>query len=69
MNYRTLGKTGFQVSEIGYGAWGIGKSSWFPGMRSLRNVDQNCALGDGHGLPAETLEKLKIHRWNRNFYQ
>lgn len=28
MNYRTLGKTGLKVSEIGYGAWGIGQSSW-----------------------------------------
>lgn len=24
MQYRTFGKTGFKVSEIGYGAWGIG---------------------------------------------
>lgn len=28
MRYRTLGKTGFSVSEIGYGTWGIGKSGW-----------------------------------------
>jgi aryl-alcohol dehydrogenase-like predicted oxidoreductase len=44
-------------------------STVIPGMRSVRNVDQNCALADGHGLPAETLEKLKVHRWIRNFYQ
>src|SRR5881409_631419 len=24
MQYRTLGRTGLKVSEIGYGAWGIG---------------------------------------------
>ena len=24
MNYRTIGKTGITVSEIGFGAWGIG---------------------------------------------
>jgi len=28
VRYRTLGKTGLQVSEIGYGAWGIGQTSW-----------------------------------------
>jgi aryl-alcohol dehydrogenase-like predicted oxidoreductase len=28
MNYRDLGKTGFEVSEVGYGAWGIGKDAW-----------------------------------------
>ena len=28
MNYRTLGKTGFKVSEIGFGAWGIGGEMW-----------------------------------------
>jgi aryl-alcohol dehydrogenase-like predicted oxidoreductase len=27
MNYRTLGRTGWQVSEISFGAWGIG-GSW-----------------------------------------
>ena len=29
-------------------------STVIPGMRSVRNVDRNCALGDGHGLPPET---------------
>lgn len=28
MRYRTLGKTGVTISEIGYGGWGIGKSWW-----------------------------------------
>ena len=28
MQYRTLGRTGIEVSEIGYGAWGIGGSQW-----------------------------------------
>ena len=28
MEYRTLGRTGLTVSEIGYGAWGIGASQW-----------------------------------------
>jgi aryl-alcohol dehydrogenase-like predicted oxidoreductase len=28
MEYRRLGSTGMTVSEIGYGAWGIGASNW-----------------------------------------
>jgi len=27
MNYRTLGKTGFEVSEVSFGGWAIG-GSW-----------------------------------------
>ena len=26
MNTRMLGRTGLEVSEVGFGAWGIGKS-------------------------------------------
>ena len=28
MRYRNFGKAGFKVSDIGYGAWGIGKGMW-----------------------------------------
>jgi aryl-alcohol dehydrogenase-like predicted oxidoreductase len=28
VRYRTLGRTGIEVSEIGYGAWGIGGAQW-----------------------------------------
>jgi aryl-alcohol dehydrogenase-like predicted oxidoreductase len=43
-------------------------STVIPGMRSLRNVERNMAVGDGAGLPAERVEALKAHRWVRNFY-
>ena len=61
MRYRTLGRTGFQVSEIGYGAWGIGGSQWLGGsddesLQALRRaielgvnlIDTALAYGDGH---------------------
>lgn len=61
MNYRDLGKTGFEVSEVGYGAWGIGKDAWVgaedeESVRALNRaidlglnfVDTALAYGDGH---------------------
>src|SRR4030081_1594359 len=61
MKYRTLGKTGFSVSEIGYGAWGIGGTQWLgsnddESVRALRRalelginvIDTALAYGDGH---------------------
>ncbi|HUC93456.1 MAG TPA: aldo/keto reductase [Paenibacillus sp.] len=44
-------------------------STVIPGMRSVRNVERNCRVGDGRGLPAEQVAKLKKHRWLRNFYK
>jgi len=44
-------------------------STVIPGMRSVRNVDRNCRLADGHGLPKDQIGKLKAHRWSRNFYE
>jgi len=61
MRYRTLGRTGLEVSEIGYGAWGIGKALWVgaedeESLRSLRAAhdagvnfyDTALVYGDGH---------------------
>jgi aryl-alcohol dehydrogenase-like predicted oxidoreductase len=44
-------------------------STVIPGMRSLRNVERNCRVGDGNGLPGEKIEQLRAHRWVRNFYE
>ena len=61
MKYRGLGKSGFEVSEIGYGAWGIGGTQWLGGtddesVRALHKaidlginfIDTALAYGDGH---------------------
>ncbi|MGD2026191.1 MAG: aldo/keto reductase [Anaerolineales bacterium] len=59
MNYRRFGKTGWQISEIGYGMWGMGEwagSDDDQSMRSLQTaVDLGCnffdtawAYGEGH---------------------
>jgi aryl-alcohol dehydrogenase-like predicted oxidoreductase len=41
-------------------------STVIPGMRTVRNVERNAAIGDGAGLPAERVEALKAHRWDRD---
>ena len=43
-------------------------SAVIPGMRKVRNVERNVAIGDGRGLPAAQVEALHRHRWIRNFY-
>ena len=47
MQYRTFGRTGWQVSEIGYGMWGLGgwtESDDAP-MPPIRVVSMNTAAG------------------------
>ncbi|MBX3064866.1 MAG: aldo/keto reductase [Anaerolineae bacterium] len=36
-----------------------------PGMRKLANVEQNIGTSDGKTLPADLVEKLREHRWDR----
>jgi aryl-alcohol dehydrogenase-like predicted oxidoreductase len=44
-------------------------STVIPGMRSISSVDGN-AMSSGQGpLPASTLEVLRAHAWDRDFYQ
>ncbi|WP_328915456.1 MULTISPECIES: aldo/keto reductase [unclassified Streptomyces] len=47
MRYRTLGRSGLSVSEIGYGAWGIGESAWIGASEdeSLRALHRALDLG------------------------
>jgi aryl-alcohol dehydrogenase-like predicted oxidoreductase len=45
MRYRTFGRTGWQVSEIGYGMWGIGGWTGSDDEESLRAIDRALSLG------------------------
>jgi aryl-alcohol dehydrogenase-like predicted oxidoreductase len=40
-------------------------STVIPGMRKLRNVEQNLAASDGRPLPASLMDELRRHRWDR----
>lgn len=61
MKYRTLGRTGYSISEIGFGTWGIGKQLWVGAEdseslkalhhavdRGLNFIDTALAYGEGH---------------------
>src|SRR5215210_588739 len=61
MHTRRLGRTGLEISEVGYGAWGIGGSQWIgaeddESVRALRRaielglnfIDTALAYGNGH---------------------
>ena len=61
MKYRAFGRTGWQISEIGFGAWGIGRSMWIGATDDestraldramdlgLNFIDTALAYGDGH---------------------
>jgi aryl-alcohol dehydrogenase-like predicted oxidoreductase len=47
MRYRKLGRTGIEVSEIGYGTWGIGGVQWLGATdeESLNSLDAAIDLG------------------------
>jgi len=44
-------------------------STVIPGMRSVRNVERNLAVSDGRGIPEGWRERLRAHRWVRDFYE
>ncbi len=71
MRYRTFGRMGWQVSEIGFGAWAIGGDAWgkvddaesvatlHEALDSGMNfIDTAQAYGDGHS--EELIGRVKV---------
>lgn len=69
MHTRPLGRTGIDVSELGYGAWGIGQSMWIgadddESLRALRRAIElgvtfvDTALGYGQGHSEELVGRV-----------
>ena len=77
MNYRTFGRTGWEVSEIGYGMWGL--AGWTGSdkaevLRALqRSVDLGCnffdtAWGYAEGVSEQILGQLLKNNPDKQLY-
>jgi aryl-alcohol dehydrogenase-like predicted oxidoreductase len=68
MDYRPLGRTGLEVSVVGYGAWGIGKSMWIGAddEESLRALDRAIDPGSTSSTPrSATATAIRSSSWAR----
>ncbi len=77
MNYRNFGKTGWQVSEVGYGMWGMagwtGTDSDEVDRALDKSVEMGCNFFDtawayGSGRSEEILNALLKRHANRKLY-
>jgi len=77
MRYRTFGRTGWQVSEVGYGMWGMGGWSGSDDKQSLeslqRSVDLGCNFFDtayvyGNGRSENLLGELVRNNPDKQIY-
>jgi len=77
MKYRTFGRTGWQVSEVGYGMWGMGGWTGSDDEQSLhslqRSVDLGCnfydtAWGYGEGKSENLLGQLIRSNSDKKIY-
>jgi aryl-alcohol dehydrogenase-like predicted oxidoreductase len=72
VHYRPLGQTGLPVSEIGYGAWGIGGSDWIGAQEdeSVRALRRAIELGvnfidTARGYGAGSIRRAPVSRLER----
>ena len=64
MYLRKLGRTGLEVSEIGYGAWGIGKSGWL----GAKDEDSLEALNKSIDLGLNFIEPIPVRIESHIFF-
>src|SRR5438105_9004352 len=77
MQYRTLGRTGWRVSEVGYGMWGMAGWTGSDDSESIgaldRSVELGCnffdtAWGYGEGLSEQILNALVKRHAEKKLY-
>lgn len=77
MRYRKFGRTNWQVSEIGYGMWGMGGWTESDDIQSAKSLDLaiengvnffDTAWGYGEGHSEELLGQLVQRHPNKNIY-
>ncbi len=77
MQYRTFGRTGFQVSEIGYGMWGLADWTGSDRAEVLRALERyvdlggnffDTAWGYGSGVSEQVLGQLLANHPEKRLY-
>src|SRR5438445_579174 len=58
MRYRAFGRTGWQVSEIGYGMWGMGGWTGSDDQESLQALERAFGISVNRWEPANVLRAL-----------
>ena len=77
MHYRTFGRTGWQISEIGYGMWGLADWSGADERETDRSLDLavesgvnffDTAWGYGSGRSEQILDRLRQRNSDQRLY-
>lgn len=61
MRYRALGKTGFQVSEIGFGGWGIGGNAYGDSYGSTDDLESVAVLNRAYELGCNYFDTADVY--------
>ena len=61
MRYRAFGKTGFQISEIGFGGWGIGGNAYGNSYGSTDDAESLKALNRAYGLGCNFFDTADVY--------
>src|SRR2546430_4870049 len=66
MRRRALGRTGLEVSEIGFGAWAIGGNAHGDSYGPPKDADSVDAGREAVDLGVNFFDTAAVHRWGHN---
>ncbi|UOY04888.1 hypothetical protein L0P88_13090 [Muricauda sp. SCSIO 64092] len=63
MKYRKFGHTGWKVSEIGYGMWGMAEWTGYNDKQSIRSLQKAVDLGCDFLIPLGVMVKATVKNY------